>query len=446
MPILSPDEARALSKRILSLAAVPEAEVSLSGGPSAHLRFAVNTITTSGSADDLSVSFTARHGKRHATVTANQADDPSLKRLVEQAERLARLAPEDPELMPLLGPQEYLPVPGFIAATANLSPQARAEAAGKAIREASAKKLVGAGFYRNSGGFEATANSRGLFAYHAASNARFAMTARTSDGGGSGYAAANSHDAAQVDTAAVAATAADKALASRGARELPPGVYAVVLEPQAVADLFTTLRFAGLSAREADEGRSVFSAPGGKNRIGEKLFASPVNLYTDPQHPAVPGSPFTEAGLPARKIYFAREGVLENLVYDRFWAEKRGKQPTGHPTNLILDGGTHNLEDLIASTARGLLITRFWYIRAVNPQTMLLTGLTRDGLFYIEKGKVQYPVRNFRFNESPVELLKQVELLGPQRRVVSSEQGRFAMYLPALKVRAFRFTSLSEAV
>ena len=444
MPILTQEDARALARRVLSMA-TGDASVVLNGGRQAHLRFAANTVTTSGDADDLEVTVTAYDGKRRATVGANQTDDATLRRLVEQAERLAKLAPEDPEHLPLLGPQEYTATPAWVEATANLPAKARSEAAGRAIREATARKLVGAGFYRNSGGFRALANSKNLFAYRTASDAGFTMTVRTPDGAGSGYAAAASHDAARLDTAAVAATAAEKALASREARELPPGAYTVVLEAQAVADLLATLNFA-LNARSADEGRSVFSAPGGKNRIGEKIFAPLVNLYCDPASDLAPGSPFSEEGLPSRKIPWVRQGVLENLVYTRFWAEKSGKQPTGFPTNMIMDGGRNSLDDLIAATEKGLLITRFWYIRPVNPQTMLLTGLTRDVVFFIERGKVQYPVRNFRFNESPVEMLKNAEMLGPQKRVGSSEQGRFAMVLPAIKARSFRFTSLSEAV
>ncbi len=445
MPILSPEDARALAKRILALAKTEEAEVSLSGGPRANLRFAANTVTTSGHSDDLDVNYTAYVGRRRASASANQTDDATLKHIVEQAERLARLAPEDPEHMPLLGPQQYQPSRGYVAATANLSPKERSDAAGRALRTAVDKKLVGAGFYRNGGGFTALANSKGLFAYAMRSDATFTMSARTPDGTGSGYGAANSHDASRLDTATVAATATQKAAASAAARELPPGTYTVVLEPQAVADLLGNIAFA-MNARPADEGRSVFAAPGGKNRIGEKMFAPVVNLWSDPQDSTVPGAPFTEGGLPSRRLQFVRQGVLETLVYNRFWAQKQGKEPTGMPTNLLMEGGKNSLADLIAATDRGLLVTRFWYIRAVNPQTLLYTGLTRDGVFYIEKGKVQHAVRNFRFNESPVEMLKQVEMLGPQKRVVSSEQGRFAMLLPAMKVKAFRFTSLSEAV
>jgi predicted Zn-dependent protease len=446
MPILSHNEARTLARRILAMAKVKEAQVALSGGPVSHLRFATNQVTTSGQADDLVVQFTAFDGKRHATATANQTDDASLKRLVEQAERLARVAPEDPERMPLLGEQDYPVTGGFVGATARLSPATRAHDASKAINAATANKVIGAGFYLNRGGFSSLANSRGLFAYDTSSAATFTMTARTPDGRGSGYAAADSFDAARIDTAEVAAHASAKALDSAAARELPPAAYTVVLEPQAVADLLSVIRFAGLDARAADEGRSVFSAPGGKNRIGEKLFPPFITLFTDPRHRIVPGLAFTSEGLPARLVNFIREGVLENLVYTRFWAEKQEKQPTGPPVNLILGGGEHSVADMIASTERGLLITRLWYIRVVNSQTLLYTGLTRDGVFLIEKGKLSHAVRNFRFNESPVELLRQTEMLGPQQRVVSSEQGRFPMYFPPMKVRAFRFTSLSEAV
>lgn len=445
MPILTREQAEALARRVLSFVTAAEAAVTINGGPTSHLRFAQNTVTTSGTADDLEVAFTAYYGKRRATANGNETDDASLKRLVMQAEKLARIAPEDPEHMPLLGPQKYETGKAYAESAARMTPQARSEAAGKAIRQALENKVAGAGFYINRGQFVATANSKDLFAYLPFSSATFTMSARTPEGGGSGYAAGDSFDAAQVDTESIARTAVDIALRSRHPTKLEPGTYATILSSQAMADLFGFFAFA-LAARSADEGRSVFSGPGGKSRTGEKMFPEQINLYTDPQHPVVPGGIFTESGLPSRRIDFVRRGVLENLVYSRYWAQKQGKEPTGSPANLILDGGTASLEEMIGSTERGLLVTRFWYIRPVNPQTALLTGLTRDGLFYIEKGKVQYPVMNFRFNESPVELLRQVEMLGPQRRVVSSEQGRFPTYLPSVKVKAFRFTSLSEAV
>ena len=239
----------------------------------------------------------------------------------------------------------------------------------------------------------------------------------------------------------MARRAADKGIASAHPKEVPPGDYTVVLEPEAVADLFETLQYGMLSARAADEGRSVFSKEGGGSRIGEKIFPESVTLATDPADPRVPGTPWSAGDdpIPNRKVAWIEKGVLKSLVTDRYWARKTNREPTPAPGSLVMQGGTQPLEALIASTERGLLVTRFWYIRVVNPQTAMLTGLTRDGLFLIEKGKVAGPAVNLRFNESPVVMLQNVLGLGP-----AVPAGR--MVLPAIKSGAFTFTSKSDAV
>jgi predicted Zn-dependent protease len=221
----------------------------------------------------------------------------------------------------------------------------------------------------------------------------------------------------------------------------------VILEAQAAGDLIHL----GFDARSADEGRSPYSAPEGKTRLGEQIFDQRLNLYSDPWDPELPASSSAQDGIPAEKIYFVRNGVLENLDYSRYWAERQGKQPTPGPVNSILQSSTPGvrLEEMIKSMERGLLVSRFWYIRGVDPRTALFTGLTRDGVWYIENGKIQYPVRNFRFNQSLLELLApgNVEMIGVSERVSGSEsQGRGASLTPALKVKRFHFTSQSEAV
>jgi predicted Zn-dependent protease len=253
-----------------------------------------------------------------------------------------------------------------------------------------------------------------------------------------------------LDVKEAAAIAVKKALDSRGARELPPGSYTTILEPQAVADLSPSLLMA-INARPADEGRSVFSAAEGKTRIGEKVFDARVNLYTDPQHAVAPAAIYGDDGYPTGKAYLARNGVLENLTNSRYWAQQRRRSPGPFFVNLIMDGENKPLSELIASTERGILLTRLWYVRAVDPQQGLVTGLTRDGSFYIEEGKIRHPLRNFRFNESLVRILGEVEMLGTPQRVQSSEgqnygDGSTTMYLSALKVKSFRYTSLSDAV
>jgi predicted Zn-dependent protease len=276
------------------------------------------------------------------------------------------------------------------------------------------------------------------------------MTARTADGTSSGYFLRNHFDVTKLDTARVANEAIRKALDARNPRVLEPGVYPAILEPQAVADLVGQLAFS-FDARSAEEGRSPFSAPGGKTKVGEKIFDERINVYSDPWHPDLPGSKSAQGGLPAQKIYLVRNGVLENLVYSRYWAKQKGKEPTPGPVNSIIESSAPavSVDDMIKSMDRGILLGRFWYIRGVDARTALQTGLTRDGIWYIENGKIQYAVKNFRFNQSVTALLApgNIDLIGKPERVGNSEgQGGNAALLPALKVKQFNFSSQSEAV
>jgi predicted Zn-dependent protease len=370
--------------------------------------------------------------------------EATLKSLVAQAEELAALSPEDREYMPLLGPQEYVAVNGYDAETADLPAASRAKAVSEAIETAKKQKVIAAGLFENVASTSVLANSAGLFGFYPSSMATFSVTARSSDEKGSGYTAISSHKFASLDLKETTAIAAKKAMDSRNGRELKPGAYTSILEPQAVADLISRLDF---DARLADEGRSVFTASGGQTRLGEKIFDSRVNIYADPQHPVIPSSPLGPAGYPVAKADLVREGVLKNLSYSRFWAAKNKKQPGPYQTNLIIDGENTPLSKIIASTERGILVTRLWYIRVVDPQQALHTGLTRDGTFWIEDGEIKYPIKNFRFNESPYRILGEVEALGTAQPSVSGERyGDFRMLLPAIKVKSFRFTSISDAV
>jgi predicted Zn-dependent protease len=256
-----------------------------------------------------------------------------------------------------------------------------------------------------------------------------------------------SHRIGEIDARAVGARAIEKAELSRNPVQLEPGNYTVILEPNAVGDLVSSMmNFFG--ARQADEGRSFLSKKGGGNRIGEKLFGDDVNIYTDPTLAIAPGAPFDGQGMPTKRLDYIRAGVVKNLNYGRYWAKKQGKEPTPGSTNTIMDGGKSSIEEMIKTTERGILVTRFWYIRLVDPQSVLLTGLTRDGTFLIEQGRLKYAIKNFRFNETPVKMLNNIELMSPTMRITGSE--RFGasppMLAPALKVRDFTFTSLSDAV
>jgi predicted Zn-dependent protease len=445
-PLITRDQAKELADHIITLSKADQTRVNIVSEWSGNTRFADASITTSGGITDTTITITTTIGRRRASATTNVIDEASLKRTVDLAIRLARLAPEDPELMPELGPQTYSAVNAYVSSTADLDPETRASAVQRAVGAATASgkpagAIFSAGFMEATARATAVATSNGLFAYHRSTEAEFSMTARTPDGTGSGWASAGARDWSAVDPAAIGRVAAQKAVASRMPEAIEPGMYTAVLEPQAVTDLVPLLAGA-FNARNADEGRSPFSKSGGGNRIGEKVADERVTLYSDPMDPSLLGEPFDNQGLPIGRTVWIEKGMLRNLAYSRFWAQKQGKPPTASPLagGLTLAGGTKTTEELIAGCERGILVTHFFYIRSLDPRTVLQTGLTRDGAFLIEKGKVTRPLKNFRWNESPLLMLNRLEDIG---RPEPTAAGRM---MPALRIRGFNFTSLSDAV
>lgn len=438
MSLLNEQEAKKLIDKVLAFSKADEATVSITGGRTGNIRYARNTVTTNGETDNLSISVTSIFGNRSGTATGNELDDVSLGKLARRSEEVARFAPENPESMPLPGPQQYGTSATWSDNTAHIDPAFRVEAVWASLQECVAKNITAAGFLRDASSFTALGNNRGLFAYNRSTSGEFTITARTEDERGSGYSMQSFTDAAKLDTKGATNVAINKALASRDAKELKPGKYTVILEPQAANDLLQ-LMINAMDARTADEGRSFFGKRGEGNRIGSKLFHEQVHILSDPFHPESPGAPFTQEGIPHRKVSWIENGVLRNLPYSRYWAQQKGVEPLPSPTGFIMLGTDQTLDDLIRGTGKGILVTRFWYIRPVDPQTLVYTGLTRDGTFYIENGKVQYAIKNFRFNESPAAMLTNLEALGKPLRVENN-------LVPPLKIRDFNFTSLSDAV
>ncbi len=446
---LTEQEARALADRILGLSGAEETQVRLASGWRANTRFAVNRVTTAGSSEDITASITARFGKRAASITTNRLDEDGLREAVRGAEELARLAPENPERLPLPGPQSYAAVHGYFDSTAELDAARRAAVAASAIGVArESGDLEAAGFLRPTAGSTAIANSAGLFAYHPGTQFEYSITARAADGSGSGWAGTGGRDWSGVEHQELSARAVEKAMRSRDPRPLEPGVYTAVLEPAAVSELVGLLARA-LSARSADEGRSAFSRKGGGTKIGEPIVDSRVTISSDPA--ALGAAPFAgsggfggggsdDAGLPLKPTTWIDRGVLENLFYSRYWAQREGVEPTGFPNTLIMQGEDRSLEDLVSSTERGVLVTRFWYIRAVDPRTILYTGLTRDGVFLIEDGRIAHPVNNFRWNDSPLAVLGKLEAMSRPVRVTPTRE------VPAIRTSEFTFSSVSEAI
>ncbi|MBA3670869.1 MAG: TldD/PmbA family protein [Gemmatimonadaceae bacterium] len=445
---LSPEEAERLAKQTLSYVTTPDgARVNINSGSRGNTRFAVNQVSTGGDNFDVTITVTAYAGRRSGTSSTNRLDEAGLRQAVTMAERLAKLAPEDPEFMPELEPQQYEAGKGWSDTTAALDPAGRAVAVRAVTAPASAAGLVSTGYLDARAGSSAVSNSRGLFAYARSSAAALTTTVRTADGSGSGWAGAAHHDWSRIDPAALGMRAAEKAKASRNPAAIEPGRYTVGFEPTAVANLVQFIAFA-LSARSADEGRSFFSKAGGGNKIGSKVVDERVSLISDPFDDETPGSPFTNEGLPTRRNVWIENGVVKTLNYDRFWAQKKGVAPSASAGVLRMSGGDSSIDAMIASTARGLLVTRFWYLRPVDARTILFTGLTRDGTFLIENGKISRAVKNLRFNDSPVFMLNNLEALGTPARVSASEDGGpgQAVVVPPIKVRDFNFTSLSDAV
>jgi predicted Zn-dependent protease len=449
------EEAKKLAEKVLSYSKAPECEVWLEATQAGHTRFAANDVTTSGSSRDLTIAIVSRTEGRTGTVRVNDMEPTALAAAVARSEEVMAAANVDPEWIEGLTAQKYPEIRGFHDATVKAGAPDRRNGVKAALDLARGKKLNASGFSETTARWSALASKKGNFGFFASTSAEFSTTMRTEDGTGSGWAGLEAPDFSEIPTEELGRRAARKAEESAKPRKLEPGKYTVVFEPRAVADLLGNLN-AVMSRRAADEGRSFFSKPGGGNRTGEKIFAESVTIRSDPFDARVPGRPWVGgagggflgfggfgggnfAGLPARKTTWVEKGVLRNLSIDRYWAKKNGEEPLPFSGGLVMEGGSGSIEDLVAGTERGLLLTRFWYIRTVNLQTVQLTGLTRDGVWLIEKGKVVGPVNNFRFNDSPVNLLKNVEAM-------STAVSTGDVVVPAIRSRDFHFTSKSDAV
>lgn len=436
-------EVRALVNAALETAAADDVRIVIEGSDQGYTRYARSEVTTAAEVQDQSARVTCAFGQKHATVSTHDVTPDGLVRAVARAEAMARLAPADPEFVRDPGPATPAPVPGaFDAATARPGPEARADAVARAIGDAKKRGLLAAGFLQEGARSISVATKRGFFAQHRQSLCSFTSTVRTADGSGSGWAGLASERRGDLDVPALAARAAELAEASRNTAPLEPGAYAAVLMPEVLAELVPMLLHA-MDQRAADEGRSFFSKAAAGDRLGQRLFGD-VSLRSDPADPLAPAAPFDEEALLRQRVAWIDHGVALQLQVSRYWAEKTRRKATARPGGAVLGLAgreAQGTEELLAGLRRGLLVTRLWYVRMLEPQTISVTGLTRDGTFLVEGGKIVRPVNNFRFNQSIPELLAAVEqATAPQR---TSHHG-FAC--PAVRVRAFHMSSVSEAV
>jgi predicted Zn-dependent protease len=431
------DAARALG--------VSEIEAIVSEETQSLTRFANNAIHQNVSERSTQLSVRPVIEGRTARATTNRLDRSGIRDVVEEAIAITRLNENDADLPPLAEPAEVPYLQRYFEATAQATPEERARAVAEAIRAVSGEGQTAAGIYSTDATRFELFNSRGVSASYRESMARFSITAMAGDS--SGWAKASACDLRGLDPVALARSAARKAAGSHDPRELPAGRYTVILEPAAVLDLVGQM-FADFSGTAIRDGRSFLN-----DRIGKKLFGENITVYDDAAHALQSGAAFDAEGVPRRRLTLVEDGVVREIAYCRQAAALAGVAPTGHgfplpndtgeaPMNIVIAGGDTSVEEMVAATERGILVTRLWYIREVDPYEKIFTGMTRDGTFLVEGGQVTSGVRNFRFNVGLMEMLSNVEALSPAVRASGEET--FDMVVPAMKVRGFNFTEVTR--
>lgn len=433
---MNESEALKILEKVLGYADAEAVVATIGGGSDASTRFADNAITQNVQRNNISLRVSCAYGESHGSAVTNDLADQSLKDLVERAQAIAKVSPPDPEYMPPVEASEtgkYPAVNAYFEQTLGYDPMAKATDIAAAADTVKAKGLRLSGAYGSGYGFSALANSAGLRAYHRSTDGEIHATVLTPTG--SGWAEKMSNNIADIDVQNVVGRALKIAEDSQDPADSDAGKYAAILSPAAVAELLMFMFWGGFDAKATDEGRTFL-----RGKLGTKVCGENVTLRSDPSDERCPGRPFQGDGLVSPTLDWVSNGVVENLSYSRFWAKKQGKKPTGMPSNIIMEGGDTSVEDMIASTDKGLLITRFWYIRFVDPMVPLVTGMTRDGLFLIENGKVTKPVKHLRFNVKLLDILSSIEALSEPVRT-----GEYiGMLVPTVKVKDFNFTSTTK--
>ena len=441
------DEDRAFD-RILAAArslGVRDVEAIIGNGAEELTRFANNTIHQNVAMESTFVSVRVALEGRTARATTNRTDDDSLRRVVEDVVALTKALPPDDELLPLAGPGRITPVSRYDEATAETTPAERAQAVCEAIQAADSAGQIAAGIFSTEHSLQAFYNSAGVRAMHRETMAHFSITTMLGDS--SGWVKGSNTRRGGLDPLAMALRSVEKARLSRDPLELPPGDYTVVLEPAATLDLVGQM-FGDFGGTALADQRSFLT-----ERMDTQVFGENIYIYDDVYHPQQSGAPFDGEGVPRQKLTLVEAGVPKQVAYCRACAKRAGVEPTGHgfplpnevgeaPMNIVIAGGDTSLEQMIAGTERGILVTRFWYIREVDPYEKIMTGMTRDGTFLIENGKLIRGVRNFRFNQSLIDMLNHVEAMSPSER--SSGEEAFDLVAPAMKVRDFHFSEVTK--
>ncbi len=442
---LSADDARTIADKILARSKADACVVRIEGGEDQSLRFARGGATTNLAQAEASLRISSHVGGRVGSCATARFDDEALDSALARSEEIARMLPVDPDYVPPLGPQNYGFSNRYDEATANLRLDALAGAAAQVIEEGARVGVDTFGCATSARRFDAFATSAGLFAYERRSEIDLSATARNLADTWSGWAGAHEFFAGRLYAGALARIACAKGAHDATPVDLEPGSYTVILEPAAVAELAFWL-ISAMDARAADEGRSFYARPGGGALLGEKLFDEKLTIRVDPADPLAPEAAVGYEGVPHRARAFIEDGVATTLYRSRAWAQKTDREAVPFARNFVVSGGDASLDDMIRATKRGVLVTRLWYTNIVEPKSLLLTGLTRDGNFLIENGRITAPVRNMRFNQRLGDLFARIAALGETQRTWRASGGGGAPAAPAMLVEGFNFSSKSSGI
>ena len=425
----------ALLEGALAGASSDDIELGLHLTTAATTRFANNVITQNVETREGELSVRVSFGRSSGSASTASLDEESVAAAVRRAEAIARVMPADPEWLPSLGPQDYLEIPTFVPASRAFGPEDRAEAARGMVELARSKRVELAGSITTTARTSVLATSNGLRAFNESVSVDASCTADAGDDG-TGWAENGHRDVAEVDFRGLARHACDRALAAARPMEVDAGDWTVILEPPALTGLLSYMLWFW-NARDTYAGRTFLSG-----KVGEAIVGENITLRSEPADPALLASPFDWRGIPVRARTWIERGRVVDFYHDRWTAKEKGIEPTPWPSGLVLDGGHKTREALISETERGLLVSRFWYIRSVDPMQLLLTGMTRNGTFLIEDGRITGAVRNLRFNESTLGALSRVEAMTPAVPAGQTESQR--MRVPTTRIRDFHFDSVTR--
>ena len=447
--MLGEDRLREIAERVLGHASSDQTEVLVFGGRTDLTRFAVNTIHQNVTERDVSVRVRSIDRKKTGVASGNDLSDAGLARLVEMAESSASFQKENPEFVSLPAAQPTTTVDAFIEATANCTPEERADGVNEILKQARENGLEAAGAFSTEVNEVYVANSLEVRGYHVGTLANMRTVIMGDDS--SGYGGQTSIDVTSLDPEAVGAEAVDKALRSVNPAGIEPGKYTVILEEEAVANMVTFLGFMGFGALGYQEKRSFMTG-----RIGQKITGEKITIWDDGYDTSAIPLPFDFEGVPKQKLTLIEKGIAKNVVYDSFTAgREEGASSTGHalpspntfgpiPLNLFMATGEATKEEMLAATDRGIWVTRFHYTNPLHPVKTVLTGMTRDGTFLIENGKITRPIKNLRFTQSILEAFANADMIGSTAKVTKSMYGSSATVAPAARIHGFRFTGATE--